>query len=125
MTTARENKWSADAEVAMMGISVPVENEEHLKYMIEYITMVFDKLETAEKILKNAVNKYNSENLKVTYICANSTECGTMLTFAREEDITSEDGVLAWVENLDYPDCSELGYTFFERDRNGFIRRIG
>lgn len=38
-------------------------------------------------------------------------------------DITSEDGVIAYVYNCNYPDCSELGYVFFE-EQNGKLRRV-
>lgn len=30
-------KWATDAEVAMMGTTIVVENNEHLKFMVDYI----------------------------------------------------------------------------------------
>ena len=55
---------------------------------------------------------------------------GTCLTFVRDKGALTlksgkmkNSGSLAWVENLEYPDCSELGYVFFE-NQNGKVRRI-
>lgn len=135
MKSARDNKWSADAEMAMQGFTVPVESREHLDYMVRYICYVLNDFEEisderAEKIVNNAWHKYNTSKKDVKFITVNSTTFGNMLTFVRQDKLTKKDGsplsagVLAWVENFDAPDCSELGYVSF-RTVNGKTRRVG
>lgn len=135
MRSARENEWSANAEMAMQGFTVPVESREHLDYMIRYICRVLNDFEDisderAEEILNNAWDKYNEKKSGVKFITVNSTMFGNMLTFVRQDKLTKKDGtplssgVLAWVENFDAPDCSELGYVAFQTV-NGKTRRVG
>ena len=135
MRSARENVWSANAEMAMQGFTVPVESREHLDYMIRYICRVLNDFEDisnerAEEILNNARDKYNEKKRNVKFITVNSTMFGNMLTFVRQDKLTKKDGtplsagVLAWVENFDAPDCSELGYVAFQTV-NGKTRRVG
>ena len=134
MRSARENEWSANAEMAMQGFTVPVERREHLDYMVRYICRVrngFEDIddERAEEILNNAWDKYNEKKSGVKFITVNSTVFGNMLTFVRQNKLTKKDGsplsagVLAWVENLDAPECSELGCVFFQTV-NGKTRRV-
>lgn len=124
-------KWATDAEVAMMGTTIVVENNEHLKFMVDYIRKVLrnsglvSDIAPAETIIE-AVNKYNENNVPVSHFVVNTSAFGVLLTFVRDdemESITQEDGVLGYVYNLTYPDCSELGIVYFGNER-GFIRRI-
>ena len=135
MRSARENEWSANAEMAMQGFTVPVESREHLDYMVRYICCVLNGFEDidderAEEILNNACDKYNEKKSGVKFITVNSTVFGNMLTFVRQNKLTKKDGtplstgVLAWVENFDAPECSELGCVFFQTV-NGKTRRVG
>lgn len=135
-------KWNSDAEMCMMGFPVAVESEEHLKHMVGYILWTLksdlysDRPESLEsrtnEIVDNAMNKYNSSKDKsIKYIVVNDSMFGVMITFVRDKgELTlkngkmKSNGVLAWVENLDAPDCSELGYVFFEK-KNGKTVRIG
>lgn len=135
------NKWNADAEMSMMGFPIAVESEEHLKHMVGYVLWTLkadlyaddpESLESRSKeIVDNAINKYNSSKEKsVKWFVANAHPFGVMLTCVRDKTLTLKSGkmkpsgVLAWVENIDAPDCSELGYVFFE-NRNGKTIRIG
>lgn len=134
MKSARENKWSADAEAALMGFVVPVESNEHARYILGYnLFTLHDMLnidpeevdDRADEIMEN-VNRFNSNNTPVSHISFNTTAFGTCVTFVRDEEmksLTSRNGVLAWVENLEYPNCSELGYVFFAK-KNGKISRV-
>lgn len=135
MRSAKENEWSANAEMAMQGFTVPVESKEHLEYLIRYICRVLNgcidiKDERVKEILSNAWDKYNSNKSGVKFITTNSTMFGNLLTFVRQDKLTKKDGsplstgVLAWVENFDAPDCSELGYVSFQTV-NGKTRRVG
>lgn len=131
------NKWNADAEATMMGFVVPVESNEHLKHMIGYVLFSlsgaysYDVDSKTEEVFNNAVNKYNSgKDKSIKYMTVNNSMFGTLMTFVRDKSkLTKKDGSptsmgsYAWVENLDAPDCSELGCVFFQK-KNGKVRRI-
>lgn len=135
-------KWNTDAEMCMMGYPVAVESEEHLKHMIGYILWTLksdlyenrpESLESRTKeIVDNAMNKYNSSKDKsIKYIVVNDSMYGVLLTCVRDKSPLTlksgkmkPSGVLAWVENIDAPQSSELGYVFFEK-KNGKTVRIG
>lgn len=127
---SNKSKWNADAEMSMQGFVIPVESEEHLKHMVGYVLFTlspvydtFDEDRTSE-IVQNAVHRYNSSKQTVKHFTVNNSAFGTLLTFVRDGgSLTTRNGVLAWVENLDAPDCSELGYVYFEK-RNGKVSRI-
>lgn len=130
------SKWNADAEAVLMGFVVPVQSEEHLKTMLDRVLTVlrteyhYEVDEKSQEVFESAVHKYNSEDIPVKYFTVNTSPFGVLLTFVRgDEPLTSPDGTynpegnLAWVENLDAPDCSELGYVFFQKD-HGKVHRI-
>lgn len=127
MRSAREEVWSAYAEAMLMGHTIKVQSEEHLRFIINYVAEVLrTRLDVDEELVfENATNKYNSEDLKVSYVTINSSAFGVLMTFVRDDEnnLTSDEGVLCWVENLSAPDCSELGYCYFKKQR-GAIRRI-
>ena len=136
MTKTHTNEWNANAEAAMMGFTVAVQSKEHLAHMVGYVLHTlggmyhYDEEEKTEEVVENATEKYNSDKDSVKWFTCNSTSFGTCLTFVRDDAplVTKSgnmnpDGVLAWVENLDYPECSELGYVFFD-SCNGKVRRI-
>lgn len=135
------NKWNADAEMSMRGFPIPVESTAHLTHMVRYCLKVL-KSDTytddnsinyrTNEIVDNAQNKYNSNKDKsIKHFVVNDSMFGVMMTFVRDKsELTlksgkmKSNGILAWVENIDAPDCSELGYVFFEK-RNGKTVRIG
>lgn len=129
--TEQQSKWNADAEAAMMGFTIHVQSEEHLKHLVGYVIHTlgsqyrFGEEEKTNEVVDNAINKYNSgEDKSVTWFTCNSTDFGVLLTFVRDKGTpTKREGVLAWVENLDAPDCSELGYVFFDNVK-GKVRRV-
>ena len=129
--TRQQSKWNADAEAAMMGFTVPVQSEEHLKHITGYVIYtlqgMFNYSDVEAKtavVVENALHKYNSKGTTVKFFNVTSTAFGVHLTFVRDgRKLTSKNGVLAWVENLDYPDCSELGYVFFD-SVNGVVHRV-
>ena len=135
--TKQQSKWNADAEAAMMGFTVAVESEEHLSHLVGYVLYTlsgqyhYDYEAKTKEVVENAVRKYNSDKDKsIKWFTCNNTTFGTCLTFVRDKSkLTLKSGKmnprgsLAWVENLEYPDCSELGYVYFECV-NGKTRRI-
>ena len=135
--TQQQYKWNADAEMAMMGFTVAVESEEHLTHMVKYVLFtVMDEHtcnlhDKTKEVVESATRKYRSgKDKSISWFTTNATAFGTCLTFVRDKGALTlksgkmkNSGSLAWVENLDAPDCSELGYVFFE-SVNGKIRRI-
>lgn len=135
--TQQQSKWNADAEMAMMGFTIAVQSEEHLIHMVKYtlntlkVEYAYDLDAKTKEVVENATSKYRSgKDKSISWFTTNATMFGTFLTFVRDKgDLTLKSGKmksrgsLAWVENLDAPDCSELGYVFFE-NRNGKVRRI-
>lgn len=134
-------KWNANAEAAMMGFIIPVQSREHLQYMVRYClrTLKADVYRTDEEldrraveIVANAYYKYNSTKVKDVYhFVVNDSYFGVMMTFTREnKPLTLKNGKcrtnghFSWVENIDAPDCSEAGYTYFQV-KNGKTVRIG
>ena len=135
--TTQQRKWNADAEAAMMGFCVEVTSEEHLTHLVGYILHTlcgqysYDVEVKTKEVVENATRKYNSgKDKSIKWVTCNSTMFGTCITFVRSKGALTlksgkmkSGGSLAWVENLDYPDCSELGYVYFE-SVNGKVRRI-
>lgn len=135
------SKWNADAEMSMMGFPIKVEDTTHLTYMVRYCLKVLksdtyptnDDLDyRSSQIVDDAMYKYNSDKDKsIKWFVVNDSMFGVMMTFVRSKgELTlksgkmKSSGILAWVENIDAPDCSELGYVFFE-NRNGKTVRVG
>lgn len=135
MRSTRENMWSADAEMCMQGFVVPIMDELHAQYVVDYIlhTMFPEMENTQEKaveFVETAKLRYASQKPReVKYITLSTSPFGRLMTFVVDKkklvkangDMTST-GNLCWVENLDAPDCSELGYCFFVK-RNGKLVR--
>lgn len=116
------------AFAALSGNVVPV-NTEELPEIVGKILFMLSKDcsdENVKDIIENA-DRYNKDS--VTFITVNSTSFGTMITFVKEqvtdrEQLATHDGVICYAYNADYPDCSELGYCFFDY-KNNILRRIG
>lgn len=135
--TKQQSLWNADAEIILMGFTVAIKSEEHLTHLVGYILHTlsgqyhYDEEEKTKEVVENAIRKYNSgKDKSVKWMTCNCTVFGTCLTFVRDKGALTlksgkmkSSGSLAWVENLDYPDCSELGYVYFE-SVNGKVRRI-
>lgn len=130
MTKKQLNEYRAKAEACAAGFTVKVNSVEETMFIINHLMYLINGCkednERAEEIYSEAM-KYNSANAQISHITIQRWgEIGTLLTLVRDEemtDITSEDGVIAYVYNCNYPDCSELGYVFFE-EQNGKLRRV-
>lgn len=136
------NKWNADSEMSMMGFPIKVESRDHLLYMVRYCLKVLksdiyrtedDLNYHSDRIVADAIHRYNSDKDKsIKWFVVNDSMFGVMMTFVRSKgELTlksgkmKSSGVLAWVENVDAPDCSELGYVFFEVNKYGKTVRVG
>lgn len=126
-------KWSAKAEMILMGMMQPVSNAEEAIYIIEYILKVLDNETTVTGLdVFNDAHKYCDDGI-IQYIHV-GTVCGMKMialpmTTAEDTepfDIVNPDGVFGYVYNVDDPQCSELGYTFFKKlATGGRITRLG
>ena len=133
--------WNANAEMSMMGFPIAIESTEHLIYLVRYCLKVLksDFYPTdaelnyrTNQIVADATGKYNSSKDKsIKYFVVNDSMFGVMMTFVRDKSPLTlksgkmrPNGLFAWVENIDAPDCSESGYVFFE-NKNGKTVRIG
>lgn len=128
--THTKGELNAKSEVALMGRPVQVTDPEELKYCFGYIAKVMNSDESGEEIYNLAVRYLDLDETKPIGFCCN-TLLGYMKVItiimkdvkAKHFSLTDEDGVLCYVYNFDAPDCSELGYCFFEK-KNGTFRRI-
>lgn len=127
--------WDCDAMTMYRGYTVPINTEAHLRYLIrdaiQQVLGVPDDVlnQRVEETIQN-IKRYNKKS-QVYHMSVTGTPFGTLLTFALNQKIVRKDGkmmnsgVICWVENLENPQCSELGSCFFRAENNGKIRRVG
>lgn len=118
----------ARCEMMMMGFTEPIRSKEHLEEVVRYSEKAMGTDIPVEDVMEQLF-KYTVEGTIPKHAVFNrimGMRCLTVTLQAPKEkyDILSEDGVFSSVYNFDAPDCSELGYTFFE-NRFGAIKRIG
>lgn len=114
-------------EFALIGMTSPIKNEE-LKDVLQYISSAVGSQDKVEDIIE-IMFKYCNEGYEVKHFVCNTIGDMSVITITiaydgEKYDLEDEDGVLCSVYNFTYPDCSELGYCFFE-NKNGYIKRIG
>lgn len=133
LINATKNMLRGQAEFSMMTrAAMRIHNEEQLEFVLDYVLGVLRKslkeeeFEVSGKHIIEKCNEYNSEGTPVSYLSIDSTEFGLLFTLVRDEenDILSKNGTLAYVYNVDHPQCSELGYVFY-RSYQGLIKRVG
>lgn len=120
-----KKELATKCEMALMGFTQPVTKEE-LKEAIPYIASAIGvKCDTDE--VMNTLFKYTESTPKHFVM---NTIMGEMMCLTVTLDdgetpyvIDSDEGVLSTVYNFTYPDCSEMGYSFFA-NRAGGIKRI-
>ena len=132
-----KGELNAKCEIALMGRLVQVVDMPNLVYCMDYLCNTFrntgvicDEETTGEYIMKKATEFINpDETVPVGFIV--NTIMGELVCVAivmkdlgEPMQIDSEDGILCYVYTFNAPDCSELGYCFFEKTKSG-IRRIG
>ena len=129
MRKAELNKWNAKAEMCAMGFTIPVNSVEETKHIIGHLVYLINGLQEDENLVNEIYEgamKYNSENEPITHIQIQKYGgIGTLLTLVRDNEmryLTQPEGVLAYVYNFNYPDCSELGYVFFQNVDGGVTR---
>jgi len=128
------NKWSADAEMVMMGFTLPVESEDHLKYLLDYFKSPCGFEYNTEEIISNSkqfCGDPNKISFKHINLCSIEGMRMIAITMTTEEDeggepynLLSKNGCFGYVYNIDCPYCSELGYSYYA-NKIGRIVRIG
>lgn len=112
-------------ELALMGMAQPISKEE-LNEVIPYIASAIGvKCDTDEVIDRMFQYTKATPRHFVMNTIMGEMMCLTVTLDDGESDYLLEDenGVFSSVYNFTFPDCSELGYTFF-KVRNGASRRI-
>lgn len=130
----KNSKWSTDSEAMMMGFVIPIENEEHLEFVIEYVrkTLTDAKIPFGDDFIEKSKMYAGDYTYIYRHLSIQNTRIGLLLAVTIETpnvdeepyDLLSEFGTFSYVFNCDVPSFSELGYTFY-RNENGRVRRIG
>lgn len=123
------NETRTKAEMMLMGITQPVTKSE-LVEIIPIIQSAIGSNIPCNEVMEQLF-KYTQEGTVPRHAVMNtlmgSMKCLTVTLETADDDteydLISEDGVLSTVYNFTFPDCSEMGYTFFST-KNGFVKRI-
>ena len=125
-------------ELALMGKVVPVNNNDEVQAMTEYIysAMGYDP-DKLVNILENAINRYQTNEVK--YLVCNTVmdmKCITYLLASTSDDEeesypapfetdygTGYPCAFCYVFNTESDWCSEFGDCFFEKKADGFYHR--
>lgn len=136
-----KNEMATRCELAMMGRVVPVNSNDEVQTLTEYITTVIKGEEYTDNlvdILENAICKYHQN--KVKYIVCNTVMGMPCITYLLDSGVDKDDEeyypapfeedygtgcpcAFSYVFNLDCDWCSEFGDVFFRKDRDGFYHR--
>lgn len=129
----------ARAEMLLMGHVIQVTDEVNQKYIVDYVSRVLANVGNSEPVKSDEIWEKafefisNKEKTKVIGLSLN-TIMNEMVVLTlifkdfNEElfDIEDPKGVFCYCYNYTYPDCSELGYSFFKQDKSTHkLHRIG
>lgn len=128
-----KKEWSTIAEVMMMtGNVFAIHSKEQAEFITAYILKVvndcdFSSIEAEEAV--SGCSRYGDN--KIMYMCVNRINGMIMITYLLKpngeefpDNLTTPDGIFSYVYNATCPDCSELGYTFYQKTR-GVYHRVG
>lgn len=113
------------SELALMGKVVEVQTDE-VQTVLDYILQVLgENPEDYTDFVKNHIRKYNKKT-EVKGITTNDIMGMRMITFrvGAYHNYGDCKYALCYVLNLDCPDCSEFGDSFFEKRADGYYHRI-
>lgn len=126
------------AEVLMMGIVVKITSRAEAEFITDYVTktlsasLSFSTTEpTGKKVVDKAFEFLQNEEPNIAYMSLVTMEDMPLIAYVietKEEpsiDILSADGAFSYVYNMQVAYFSELGYTFYKKDKTGMIRRVG
>lgn len=120
-----KKELATKCEMALMGYTQPITKDE-LKEAIPYIASAIGvKCDTDE--VMSQLFKYTESTPKHFVM---NTIMGEMMCLTVTLDdgetpyrLDDEQGVISTVYNFTYPDCSEMGYSYFAK-RDGVFKRI-
>lgn len=131
-----KNEMATRCELAMMGIAVPVNSNDEVQAMTEYImTSIGKDIENLVDIVENAICKYH-EN-KVKYIITYRVYGMPCIAYLLDSGVDEEDEnyypapfeedygtgcpcAFCYVFNLESDWCSEFGDVFFQKTPQGY-----
>lgn len=130
-----KNEYATRCELAMMGKVVPINNNDEVQVMTEYILdtigSTYCDIQKDLDIMKDHLHKY-SDNSTVKHMVVNTLGEFAMICYLLDdqeepypEDLATPDGVLCYVYNVNDPFLSEFGYCFFEKRNDNYYHRIG
>ena len=133
-----KSEISARAEAALMGMFVSVKGDaEVIKGMLNYFYVFFKNANQpgidADEVLRLAFRYVEDKTTVITHIGVNTLDDMVLITLPlktaeeiaeRGYKLDSKDGEFCFCYNATYPDCSELGYSYFNKDDLGY-RRVG
>ena len=127
-----KGELNAKSELALMGLVVQILDKENMEYALDYIAKVLKCTEMTGAEIYAEATEYTDPKKTEPVGLSTSTLFGgefrVVNIIFKDKDKTLKlddpDGVLCHVHNFDAPDCSELGYCFFER-RGSSYHRIG
>lgn len=113
------------SELALMGKVVDV-NTDEVQTVLDYIlTVLGENTEDYTDFVKTHIRKYNKKN-EVRGITTNEIMGMRMITFrvGAYHNYGDCKYALCYVLNLDCPDISEFGDSFFEKRADGYYHRV-
>ena len=125
-------------ELALMGKVVPVNNNDEVQFMTEYILSAMGHDEPLiEDFVSKTINYYGQNNVKylvcntvmdmkcITYLLESASDGREHYPAPFEEDYgTGHPCAFCYVFNTDVDWCSEFGDCFFEKRADGFYHRV-
>jgi len=133
-----KSEISARAEASLMGMFVPVKGDaEVIKGLLNYFDVFFKNANQpgidSDEVLRLAFRYVEDKTTVITHIAVNTLDDMVLITLPlktaeeiaeRGYKLDSKDGEFCFCYNATYPDCSELGYSYFNKDDLGY-RRVG
>ena len=129
-----KGELNAKAELALMGIVTPIRDKDNIVYMIDYINKTLGMTDMSGEEIYDEATRYtdDKETMIIGLSCSTilGGECRVLNVLMKDIKDTkfhldTDEGVLCHVHNYDWPDCSELGYCFFQKKSGNCYHRIG
>ena len=134
-----KSEMATRCELAMMGKVVPVNSNDEVQAMTEYIYKAMGNENELVDILKNAINRYH-EN-KVKYLVCNMIMDMPCITYLLDSGVAEDDEnyypapfeedygtgtpcAFCYVFNTASDWCSEFGDCFFKKKSDGYYHRV-
>lgn len=143
MTRKIKSEMATRCELALMGKVVPVNSNDEVQMMTEYMmsAMDFECVDSKEFNLNviDRINKYMSNTVK--YLVCNTIQGMSCITYLLDSGVDKDNEdyypapfeedygsgypcAFCYVLNLDYADFSEFGDCFFEKRADGHYHRV-